>query len=178
LLLSQKSYKLRFIEDQRDLFLSPAFFISFTIDCISIMNLSSTSKKVNRFERHKKKFAIATTVIMLLLVELASYILVLLIGHQNQRQAYPYNRVISGYTVYRHTPGFDFGASTIRCSPDELTVAFDNNGFICDREVTVAKPKDTKPFINTLGVITAIAAVSQVTYNSFYLISFLRLNFK
>jgi hypothetical protein len=141
LLLSQKSYKLRFIEDQRDLFLSPAFFISFTIDCISIMNLSSTSKKVNRFERHKKKFAIATTVIMLLLVELASYILVLLIGHQNQRQAYPYNRVISGYTVYRHTPGFDFGASTIRCSPDELTVAFDNNGFICDREVTVAKPK-------------------------------------
>ncbi|MEY4566824.1 MAG: hypothetical protein RLY14_1794 [Planctomycetota bacterium] len=105
------------------------------------MNSTSSPKKVNRFERHKKKLALATTVIMLLLVELTSYVLVLSFGHRNQRQAYPYNRIISGYTVYRHTPGFDFGASTLRCSPDDRTVAFDNNGFICDSEVTVAKPK-------------------------------------
>lgn len=105
------------------------------------MNPTSSPRKANRFERHKKKFAIATIVILLLLIELGSYLLVLALGHQNQRQAYPYNRIISGYTVYRHTPGFDFGASTLRCSPDDHTVSFDANGFICDREVTISKPK-------------------------------------
>jgi len=104
------------------------------------MNSKSSPKKENRFARHKKTFALATIVIMLLLVELTSYVLVLSFGHRNQRQAYPYNRIISGYTVYRHTPDFDFGASTLRCSPDDPNVAFDSNGFICDSEVTVAKP--------------------------------------
>jgi hypothetical protein len=95
--------------------------------------------------------------VFLLLTEAVSTLLVWWMGHSSRRQQYEPNRMISGYTVYRHTPGFDFGLSTIRQNPDEPSVVLDENGFICDEVIAEEKPAGvTRIFL--MGGSTAISS--------------------
>lgn len=111
----------------------------------------------NRFRKHPLRTGLAVAVVLLLLIEAASTVVVWGIGHSSRRQQYEPNRIISGYTVYRHSPGFDFGLSTIRQSPDEPSVVLDANGFICDEAVTQKKPEGVKR-IFLMGGSTAISS--------------------
>jgi len=99
-----------------------------------------TTRSKNRFVRHRKKTVAVILVLALLLIELCSNILIRVKGHHELRRHYPFNRVISGYTVYRNTPHYDFRLSTIRGLPDEPDAQLDAHGFLSDSPVSVAKP--------------------------------------
>ncbi|QEG42023.1 SGNH/GDSL hydrolase family protein [Roseimaritima ulvae] len=119
----------------------------------------------NRFERHRKKTLLAIVVVALLVVELLCYLVVVAYGHREKRRNYPYDRVISGYTVYRQTPGYDFGDSTIRATPDLPAVKLDSNGFICDTPVNIEKPPGVvRVFL--VGGSTAIGAGQTEAYSA------------
>lgn len=111
----------------------------------------------NRFSRHPIRTGLGVAVVFLLLIEAASTLLAWGMGHSSRGAKYEPNRIISGYTVYRHSPGFDFGQSTIRKSPDEPSVVFDENGFICDEVITQQKP-DGVVRVFLMGGSTAISS--------------------
>lgn len=117
----------------------------------------------NRFRQHTKKIALVSTLLVLVLIELLCTLAICLKGHQEFQNAYPVNRVISGYSVYRHTPQYDFGVSTISDDPDEPSIRLDANGFICDEAVTKEKAADTVR-IFLMGGSTAIGAGQTTTY--------------
>ncbi len=97
----------------------------------------------NRFSRHPLLTSLAILVFLLVVAELLSYAVVVVAGHRDRRRSYPYNRVVSGYTVFRNTPGFNAGSSTIRQSDDEPDAKLDQHGFLTDRVIEEAKPPDT-----------------------------------
>ncbi|NND96220.1 MAG: hypothetical protein HKN47_02690 [Pirellulaceae bacterium] len=126
--------------------------------------VSNRPQRENRFTRHKKKIALAITVGAIVFIEFACYLVVLGFGHSEIRESYPYNRILSGYTVYRHTPNFDFGPS-IGSGPDDPPVVLDRHGFICDSDVGLSKPENVVR-IFLMGGSTAIGAGQTDGYQS------------
>jgi hypothetical protein len=58
-------------------------------------------------------------------------------------QLYPYNRIVSPYTVYYNNPGYNYGSSTIKTDPDEPTLCIDSNGFVSSQPLSIEKPEGT-----------------------------------
>jgi lysophospholipase L1-like esterase len=97
-------------------------------------------RRSNRFERHRKKTLLVVIVVLLGLVELASYAILRVKGHAERRGRYPYNRILSGYTVVKNTPNFDVGTSTIKTSDGQPSAKLDAHGFLSDGPVVMPKP--------------------------------------
>ncbi len=73
----------------------------------------------NRFARYPKTTLLVTVLVLLGLVELGCYLLIVIKGHRDLRFAYPYNRILSGYTVFQNVPGHSFRTSAIKSDPSE-----------------------------------------------------------
>lgn len=55
-------------------------------------------------------------------------------------KAYPYNRIVSGSTIYYNTPGYIYNGSTIKNNLNEKDLIIDTNGFVCNHPITLEKP--------------------------------------
>ena len=73
----------------------------------------------NRFARYPKTTLLVTVVVILALIELASYVVIVVKGHRDLRFQYRYNRILSGYTVFQNVPNHSFRTSAIKSSPAE-----------------------------------------------------------
>jgi hypothetical protein len=56
-------------------------------------------------------------------------------------QAYPYNRIVSGSTLYYNTPGYIYKGSTIKNNESENDLIIDTNGFVCNHPIAIEKPE-------------------------------------
>lgn len=89
-------------------------------------------------------FSLIALLLFALLAELFSWALLLGAGAElNPR----YNRVVSGYSVFRTTPNFSF--ITNRSEPGQPAVTTDENGFVHDAPIQEEKPSGTvRIFLN------------------------------
>lgn len=111
----------------------------------------SPNRRLNRFARYRWAIALATALGLIVCLELLSYGVIIAKGHQNRRGKYPYNRMISGYTVFQNVPHYDMGSSTIRESPDDPAVVLDQFGFISGSALTDKKPANSVRIFVTGG---------------------------
>ena len=119
----------------------------------------------NRFSRHPLLTSLAILLILLVVAELLSYAVIVAAGHRDRRRSYPYNRVVSGYTVFRNTPGYNAGSSTIRESEDDPDAKLDQHGFLAGSAIEEAKPPDTiRIFVQ--GGSAAFGAGQNVHYHA------------
>jgi hypothetical protein len=89
-------------------------------------------------------FALVTTLIFLLMAELASRVAFVIF---DAKTAPSYNRVASGYSVFRTTPNYQF--ITIKSSESDTDVITDAYGFVHDTPIEVEKPPNTvRIFLN------------------------------
>jgi len=123
------------------------------------------ARPANRFARHRKKTLLAVVVLLLLAIELGAYLVVVATGHTALRDRYPYNRIVSGYTVFRNTPNFDTRSSTIKTNPAQPDVRFDQHGFIATDTVELQKP-DAALRVFVVGGSTAIGAGQNQRYHA------------
>jgi len=125
------------------------------------------ARPTNRFARHRKKTLLAVVVLLLLTIELCAYLVVVATGHTALRDRYPYNRIISGYTVFRNTPNFDTRSSTIKTNSAQPDVRFDQQGFIATEPLQLQKP-DGALRVFVVGGSTAIGAGQNQRYHAAY----------
>ena len=97
-------------------------------------------------------------------MELCSYLVIVAVGHQDRRRGYPFNRQISGYTVFRNTPHFNMGSSTIKLEETDPDAQLDEYGFLTDFSLTrEKKPNTIRIFV--LGGSTAFGAGQNSSYH-------------
>lgn len=126
---------------------------------------SPANRPTNRFARHRKKTLLAVVGLSLACLEMASWTVLTVTGRGGPRADYPYNRMISGYTVFKNTPGFRAGTSTIRTNDSQAEVVFDAHGFIAPHEISESKPPETvRIFI--LGGSTAVSGGQNTWYHN------------
>jgi lysophospholipase L1-like esterase len=118
----------------------------------------------NRFARYPKTTLCVTVVFVLSLIELACYLVIVLKGHRELRFQYPYNRILSGYTVFQNVPGHSFRTSAIKSDPAEPDPVLDEHGFLCDGPIRPEKPKGVFR-IFLVGGSTAFGAGQNVRYH-------------
>jgi lysophospholipase L1-like esterase len=118
----------------------------------------------NRFARYPKTTLAITVLVLLALIEAASYVVILVKGHQNLRFQYRYNRILSGYTVFQNVPNHSFRTSAIKADPAEPDPVLDEHGFLSDGPVSRAKPKGTFR-IFLVGGSTAFGAGQNTRYH-------------
>ena len=118
----------------------------------------------NRFARYPKTTLCVTVAVVLALIELACYLVIVLKGHRELRFQYPYNRILSGYTVFQNVPGHSFRTSAIKSDPAEPDPVLDEHGFLCDGPVRPEKPKGVFR-IFLVGGSTAFGAGQNVRYH-------------
>lgn len=104
---------------------------------------SRTRRGSNRFAKYRFVFAILSVVCLLVVLEVASYVVIVAKGHQERRGKYPYNRMVSGYTVFKNVPGYDMGSSTLREQPSDPDVVLDEYGFLSAQPISKPKPPRT-----------------------------------
>ena len=97
----------------------------------------------NRFARYPKTTLCVTVVVILALIELASYLVILAKGHRDLRFQYRYNRILSGYTVFQNVPNHSFRTSAIKSIAADPDPVLDEHGFLSDGPVSREKPKGT-----------------------------------
>jgi lysophospholipase L1-like esterase len=119
----------------------------------------------NRFARYPKTTLLVTVLVLLGLVELGCYLLIVIKGHRDLRFAYPYNRILSGYTVFQNVPGHSFRTSAIKSDRSEPDPVLDEHGFLHDTPVTREKPPGTFR-IFLMGGSTAFGAGQNVRYHA------------
>jgi lysophospholipase L1-like esterase len=119
----------------------------------------------NRFARYPKTTLLVTVLVLLGLVELGCYLLIVIKGHRDLRFAYPYNRILSGYTVFQNVPGHSFRTSAIKSGPSEPDPVLDEHGFLHDTPITREKPPGTFR-IFLMGGSTAFGAGQNVRYHA------------
>lgn len=119
----------------------------------------------NRFARYPKTTLLATVVIVLVLIELASYVVIVAKGHRDLRFQYRYNRILSGYTVFQNVPNHSFRTSAIKSDVNEPDPVLDGHGFLSDRPVKLDKPQGTFR-IFLVGGSTAFGAGQNVRYHA------------
>jgi len=119
----------------------------------------------NRFARYPKTTLFVTVLVLLGLIELGCYLLIVFKGHRDLRFQYPYNRILSGYTVFQNVPGHSFRTSAIKSDPAEPDPVLDEHGFLHDTPVTREKPPGTFR-IFLVGGSTAFGAGQNIRYHS------------
>jgi hypothetical protein len=119
----------------------------------------------NRFARYPKTTLCVTVLVFLGLIELACYLIIVFKGHRDLRFQYPYNRILSGYTVFQNVPGHSFRTSAIKADPAEPDPVLDEHGFLHDAPITREKPTGTFR-IFLLGGSTAFGAGQNIRYHS------------
>jgi lysophospholipase L1-like esterase len=119
----------------------------------------------NRFARYPKTTLFVTVLALLGLIELGCYLLIVFKGHQDLRFQYPYNRILSGYTVFQNVPGHSFRTSAIKSDPAEPDPVLDEHGFLHDAPVTREKPPGTFR-IFLMGGSTAFGAGQNIRYHT------------
>jgi lysophospholipase L1-like esterase len=119
----------------------------------------------NRFARYPKTTLFVTVLVLLGLIELGCYLLIVFKGHRDLRFQYPYNRILSGYTVFQNVPGHSFRTSAIKSDPAEPDPVLDEHGFLHDTPVTREKPPGTFR-IFLMGGSTAFGAGQNIRYHS------------
>jgi lysophospholipase L1-like esterase len=118
----------------------------------------------NRFARYRKTTLLVTVLVILALIEAASYAVILIKGHRDLRFQYRYNRILSGYTVFQNVPNHSFRTSAIKGDPAEPDPVLDEHGFLSDGPVSRAKPKGTFR-IFLVGGSTAFGAGQNTRYH-------------
>jgi lysophospholipase L1-like esterase len=103
--------------------------------------------------------------VLLGLLELGCYLVIVFVGHRDLRFQYPYNRILSGYTVFQNVPGHSFRTSAIKTDPAEPDPILDEHGFLHDTPVTREKPAGTFR-IFLVGGSTAFGAGQNTRYHS------------
>jgi hypothetical protein len=97
-------------------------------------------------------------------MELCSYLVIVAVGHQDRRRGYPFNRQISGYTVFKNTPHFNMGSSTIKLEETDPEAQLDAYGFLTDFTLTPEKkPNTIRIFV--VGGSTAFGAGQNSSYH-------------
>jgi lysophospholipase L1-like esterase len=119
----------------------------------------------NRFARYPKTTLCVTVLVLLGLIELTCYLIIVFKGHRDLRFQYPYNRILSGYTVFQNVPGHSFRTSAIKADPTEPDPVLDEHGFLHDTPITREKPTGTFR-IFLLGGSTAFGAGQNIRYHS------------
>jgi lysophospholipase L1-like esterase len=119
----------------------------------------------NRFARYPKTTLFVTVLVLLGLIELGCYLVIVLKGHRDLRFQYPYNRILSGYTVFQNVPGHSFRTSAIKSDPTEPDPVLDEHGFLHDTPVTREKPPGTFR-IFLMGGSTAFGVGQNIRYHS------------
>ncbi|HUE17060.1 MAG TPA: SGNH/GDSL hydrolase family protein, partial [Planctomycetaceae bacterium] len=119
----------------------------------------------NRFARYPKTTLCVTVTVILVLIELASYLVIVAKGHRDLRFQYRYNRILSGYTVFQNVPNHSFRTSAIKSDPAEPDPVLDEHGFLADGPVSREKPKGTFR-IFLVGGSTAFGAGQNVRYHA------------
>ncbi|HET6327792.1 MAG TPA: hypothetical protein VFG04_24120 [Planctomycetaceae bacterium] len=119
----------------------------------------------NRFARYPKTTLLVTVLVLLGLVELGCYLLIVIKGHRDLRFQYPYNRILSGYTVFQNVPGHSFRTSAIKADPSEPDPVLDEHGFLHDTPITREKPPGTFR-IFLMGGSTAFGAGQNIRYHA------------
>ena len=119
----------------------------------------------NRFARYPKTTLFVTVLVLLGLIELGCYLLIVFKGHRDLRFQYPYNRILSGYTVFQNVPGHSFRTSAIKSDPAEPDPVLDEHGFLHDTPVMREKPPGTFR-IFLMGGSTAFGAGQNIRYHS------------
>jgi lysophospholipase L1-like esterase len=119
----------------------------------------------NRFARYPKTTLCVVVVTILALIELSCYLIIVVKGHRELRFQYPYNRILSGYTVFQNVPGHSFRTSAIKTDPGEPDPVLDEHGFLHDAPVMRDKPPGTFR-IFLLGGSTAFGAGQNVRYHA------------
>ncbi len=118
----------------------------------------------NRFARHPLLTSLGMLVFLIVVAECLSYLVIGVVGHRERRRSYPYNRVVSGYTVFRNTPGFDNGTSTIRLADADPDAKLDQFGFLAGTTIRESKANDTiRIFLQ--GGSAAFGAGQNVNYH-------------
>jgi lysophospholipase L1-like esterase len=119
----------------------------------------------NRFARHPLLTSLGILLFLIVLSEGLSYIVIGVVGHRDRRRGYPYNRVVSGYTVFHNTPGFNNGTSTIRRSKSDPDAKLDQFGFLASNPIRAQKdPNTIRIFLQ--GGSAAFGAGQNVNYHS------------
>src|SRR5580692_10773181 len=127
--------------------------------------LAAAPARRNRFARYPKITLFVTVLVLLGLIELGCYLLIVFKGHRDLRFQYPYNRILSGYTVFQNVPGHSFRTSAIKTDPGEPDPVLDEHGFLHDAPVTREKPPTTFR-IFLMGGSTAFGAGQNVRYHA------------
>lgn len=125
---------------------------------------SRRRRRRNRFEKYRLVITLICVAGVIVSLELASYAVIVAKGHQDRRGKYPYNRMISGYTVFKNVPGYNMGSSTLREEPGDPDVVLDQFGFLSETPIASEKPPNTvRIFI--LGGSAAFGAGQNVNYH-------------
>lgn len=127
-------------------------------------NAAAVPARRNRFARCPKTTLCVTVLVLLGLIEFACYLLVLFTGHRDLQFQYPYNRILSGYTVFQNVPGHSFRTSAVKADPAEPDPVLDEHGFLHDTPVTREKSAGTFR-IFLVGGSTAFGAGQNVRYH-------------
>jgi lysophospholipase L1-like esterase len=126
---------------------------------------SAAPARQNRFARYPKTTLCVVVLVILGLIELACYLIIVFKGHRDLRFAYPYNRILSGYTVFENVPGHSFRTSAIKTDASEPDPVLDEHGFLHDTPVSRDKPPGTFR-IFLVGGSTAFGAGQNVRYHT------------
>jgi lysophospholipase L1-like esterase len=127
--------------------------------------LAAAPARRNRFARYPKTTLLVTVLVLLGLIELGCYLLIVFKGHRDLRFQYPYNRILSGYTVFQNVPGHSFRTSAIKSDPAEPDPVLDEHGFLHDTPITREKPPGTFR-IFLMGGSTAFGAGQNIRYHT------------
>ena len=112
------------------------------------------------FERHAKLTITVVVLVLLGLIELASYFAIRVPGF------YPeYNRQVSGYTVFQNNPKHQL--VTQKTAPGNPDVVVDENGFITPEPLSLEKPQGTIR-IFLMGGSAAFGADQNSHYRDIY----------
>ncbi|MBF0454596.1 MAG: hypothetical protein HQL72_07230 [Magnetococcales bacterium] len=95
--------------------------------------------KIDRFFRNFGLYLFFSALILVTL-EATSYLFLRSQGLLSDR--YPYNQVVSGYYVFKNTPGSHFW-NEVKESPSDPPTVVDGNGFISDNPILLEKPEGT-----------------------------------
>ncbi len=129
--------------------------------------IQQATSSPNRFRKHRLLISLILAVLAVVLLELTCKLIIWGVGHSQRRWQYEQNRLISGYSVYRHTPRFDFGMSTIRKDDSDPPVVLDEYGFISDVPV-VREKSDNVLRVFLMGGSTAISSGQTETHSPVY----------
>ncbi|MBF0193949.1 MAG: hypothetical protein HQL71_05300 [Magnetococcales bacterium] len=98
----------------------------------------TTSDKIEKFFKNFGLFAFTTC---LLLVVLETVSTLALYYYNINPKKYEYNQILSGYHVFKNTPGAPLW-NEVKKNPNDPPSIVDGNGFISDNPIYVKKPDD------------------------------------